>query len=240
MINIQPKSDGPIIQVAIDTLTVGKAIEVAERALRAGVDWLEAGTPLLAFEGVRAIGALSRAFPGVPVLADFKMMDGVRKYVLETAAQGGHLASICGVAADASIRAAIQAGKESGTGVVVDLYAVPDKVKRAVEVEAMGADVVYVHFGTDERNEGTSPDPITLVPSVCAAVHVPVGASSFDEEGGMAAVRAGADIVVIGHPLITGTDSEELLTEYVRRAREIYADIRSLKSNPGTSSGGTQ
>ena len=60
----------PIVQVAIDVLTIDDAMRIAEAAVRAGADWLEVGTPLVTFEGVRAIGALARAFPGVPVLAD--------------------------------------------------------------------------------------------------------------------------------------------------------------------------
>ena len=231
MIDIWPKTDGPIIQVAIDTLTIEDALGVAERALRAEIDWLEAGTPLITFEGVKAIGALSQAFPGVPLLADFKMMDGVRKYVLATAEQGGHLSTICGVAADASIRAAVKAGQDSDTRVVVDLYAAPEMVKRAAEVVSMGADVVYVHFGADQRLEDLSQDTMGLIPSVKAAVDGPVGASTFDVEGGAAAVKAGADIVVIGHPLIAGPDSEALLTEYVRRARTAYANARADTSN---------
>lgn len=222
MIEIKPKADGPIIQVAIDVVTIKEAIKIGEKALRAGVDWLEAGTPLLVFAGVRAISALSEAFPGVPILADFKMMDGVRKYVLETGTQGGHLATICGVASDASIRAAVKAGKESGIRVVVDLYAAPDMVKRACEVEAMGVDVVYAHFGVDTRAEDPSQDTIRHVPAMRASVRIPVGSSTFGIEEGAAAVKAGADIVVIGHPLITGPQSNELLIEYVQRAREAY------------------
>src|SRR5262249_48613478 len=76
-LGIQP----PVVQVAIDVLSIDEALRIAEAAVRAGVDWLEAGTPLITFAGVQAIGALARAFPGVPVLADYKMMDGVRKYV---------------------------------------------------------------------------------------------------------------------------------------------------------------
>ena len=53
----------------------------------ASMAYQKAGTPLITYEGVRAIGALAKAFPGIPVLADYKMMDGVRKYVVETANQ---------------------------------------------------------------------------------------------------------------------------------------------------------
>ena len=54
----------------------------------------------------------------------------------------------------------------------------------------MGADAVYVHFGADQRAEDVTQDTIGLVPAVQAAVKMPVGASSFDTEGGAAAVRA--------------------------------------------------
>src|SRR6187399_1063455 len=111
----------PVVQVAIDVLTLDDALRIAEAAVKAGVDWLEAGTPLITFAGVRAIGELARAFPGVPVLADYKMMDGVRKYVVETAKQGGQVATICAVASDASIREAVRAGQDSGVAVISDL-----------------------------------------------------------------------------------------------------------------------
>src|SRR5436190_20396514 len=119
---IQP----PIVQVAIDVLTVDDALRIAEAAVRAGVDWLEAGTPLVTFAGTGAIGALARAFPGVPVLADYKMMDGTAKYVHETAAQGGHICTVCAVASDSSIRAAVKAAAEAGIVLIADLYAAPD------------------------------------------------------------------------------------------------------------------
>ncbi|HTE20457.1 MAG TPA: orotidine 5'-phosphate decarboxylase / HUMPS family protein, partial [Armatimonadota bacterium] len=124
----------PVVQVAIDVLQIDRALRVAEAAVRAGVDWLEVGTPLVTFEGVKAISALAREFPEHPVLADFKMMDGVRKYVLATAEQGGRIATICGVASDASIRTAVQAGKDCGVRIICDLYAAPDGPRRAREV----------------------------------------------------------------------------------------------------------
>ena len=101
----------PVVQVAIDVRTVDEALRIAEAAIRAGVDWLEVGTPLVTFAGTSSIGALAQAFPETPVLADYKMMDGVAKYVHETAAQGGRICTICAVASDASIRTAVQAAK---------------------------------------------------------------------------------------------------------------------------------
>lgn len=214
---------GPIVQVAIDTLTVDEALRVAEAAVKAGADVLEAGTPLITFEGTRAIGAIAKAFPQMPVLADFKMMDGVRKYFLETAKQGGHIATICAVASDASIRTAVQAGAEADVMVLCDLYASADPVRRAAEVVAMGVDAVYLHWGADQRAEDPQGDPYRGLAELLQAVSVPVGAATWDADGGEKVFGMGADIAVIGAPLINAPDPEAALRDYVKRAREAWA-----------------
>jgi len=212
----------PVVQVAIDVMDVDRALRVAEAAVRAGVDWLEAGTPLITFQGVRAIGALARAFPEHPVLADFKMMDGVRKYVLATAEQGGRLATICGVASDASIRAAVQAGRDCGVRVVCDLYAAPDGPRRAREVETLGVDSAYIHFGADQRAEEPDRDPLLFLAEVAGRLRVPIGVGTFATAHGIAAARRGADVFVIGVPYILEEDPTASLREYAGRVRDAW------------------
>jgi 3-hexulose-6-phosphate synthase/6-phospho-3-hexuloisomerase len=48
----------PIVQISLDILTIDEAVSTAEMALRAGVDWLEAGTPLIFAEGMNGVRAL--------------------------------------------------------------------------------------------------------------------------------------------------------------------------------------
>ena len=81
----------PIVQISLDLTSLDEALETAAIAVDAGVDWLEAGTPLIVSQGVAAIGALARAFPAYPVLADYKAMDSGGKHVERTVAQGGSL-----------------------------------------------------------------------------------------------------------------------------------------------------
>ena len=40
----------PIVQISLDLTNLPEALEMAEIAVSAGVDWLEAGTPLLLAE----------------------------------------------------------------------------------------------------------------------------------------------------------------------------------------------
>ncbi len=217
-LRIQP----PIVQVAIDVLNIDDALRLGEAAVRAGVDWLEVGTPLVTFEGVRAIGALAREFPHVPVLADYKMMDGVRKYVVETAKQGGRIATICAVASDASLREAIRAGQEAGVVVLCDLYAAPDAALRARQLADMGIDSVYVHWGADQRNADPAYDALTELSAVLKAVTIPVGVGTFSVEDGVRAAGMGADILVIGVPLIQVPDVEGALREYIEQSKAAY------------------
>jgi 3-hexulose-6-phosphate synthase/6-phospho-3-hexuloisomerase len=63
-------ADKPIIQVSLDVTTLDEALALAHAAMRAGVDWLEAGTPLILAEGLRSVQALRAAYPATPIVAD--------------------------------------------------------------------------------------------------------------------------------------------------------------------------
>src|SRR4029079_17544196 len=65
-----------IVQISLDVTSKEEVLETAEMAMRAGVDWLEAGTPLIIAEGMHGVRALRKRFPGVPIVADLKTMDG--------------------------------------------------------------------------------------------------------------------------------------------------------------------
>jgi 3-keto-L-gulonate-6-phosphate decarboxylase len=61
-----------IVQISLDITNIPEAIETAQVALRAGVDWLEVGTPLIIAEGMNGVRALRKGFPDVPIVADLK------------------------------------------------------------------------------------------------------------------------------------------------------------------------
>jgi 3-hexulose-6-phosphate synthase len=214
------KPAGAIVQVCIDVRTAEEALAVAEMAVRAGVDWLEVGTPMILFSGIPVIEQLASAWPDRTIFADIKIVDGARKYVVAAAGHGAHIVSVCGIATDATIREAIAGGREVGAQVCVDLYASPDPVARAREVVAMGADLVYLHYGGDQRAAYPDGDrTLAQIPLVRQVVDAPIGVVTFEGPNAVAAIEAGADIVLIGHPFLIGPDAEGMLTDYVRQVR---------------------
>ncbi|MGN6604242.1 MAG: orotidine 5'-phosphate decarboxylase / HUMPS family protein, partial [Ginsengibacter sp.] len=66
----------PVVQISLDLTDINETLETAAMALRSGVDWLEAGTPLLLAEGLHGVKKLREHFPGIPIVADLKTMDG--------------------------------------------------------------------------------------------------------------------------------------------------------------------
>ena len=192
----------PWIQVAIDAREIGAAQKLARAAVEAGADWIEAGTPLITFESVRAIGALVEVCQGKPVLADYKAQDGVGKYFLEAGRQGAKVATVLGAVPDGSIKAAVEVREESGVEVVVDLLGVRNLAQRAAEVEALGVDYVMLHLGFDEARADPSKHALDGLEEVLGAVTIPVGVGTFAPEEALEAVRMGASFVVQGEPLL--------------------------------------
>lgn len=224
MIPIKP----PIVQLALDFATIEEALAVARMGVAAGVDWLEIGTPLIVSQGLSPIGAMVRAFPNYPVLADYKTMDSGGKNVHRTKAQGGHIMTVCANAPDETVRAAIAASKETGIMVVADTIGVMQQAARARQCAEWGVHMIYLHYGADQRNADGSQDSVQWLDEVLKAVDIPVGVGTFDVEDAVRAVAQGADLVAIGHPVISGPNAANELHEFVRAVRENYRP-RNLK-----------
>jgi 3-hexulose-6-phosphate synthase/6-phospho-3-hexuloisomerase len=67
----------PIVQISLDLTSIPEALETAAMALRAGVDWLEAGTPLIIAEGMNGVRALRKAFPARNARAAVSRASGI-------------------------------------------------------------------------------------------------------------------------------------------------------------------
>lgn len=212
----------PWVQIAIDATSLDRARELGSLALEAGADWIEAGTPLITFQGVAAIGVLAKLCPGKPILADFKAQDGVGKYFKEAGRQGAKLATVLGVVANGSVKAAVEGGREAGVQVVADMYAVPhgSLARRARELEDMGVNYLMIHLGFDESRDEPNKRPTDGLEEVLKAVNIPVGVGTFGLEDALEAVKKGASFVVQGEPLLSAKDGPERLRKFIKAVQK--------------------
>ena len=212
----------PLVQIALDFPTVDEALRVAAIGIEAGVDILEAGTPLIVAEGVRAIEALVDAYPDYPVLADYKTMDSGFKNVQLTHQRGGHYMTVCANAPDETVQSAINEGRRTGVKVVADTIGVKQQAARAEQCADWGVDMIYLHYGADQRRADETHDSTQWIEEVQGAVSIPIGVGTFGIEDAVRAARMGVALVAIGHPLISGERPLELLTEYVERVKSAH------------------
>jgi 3-hexulose-6-phosphate synthase/6-phospho-3-hexuloisomerase len=198
----------PVLQLALDFVDLRRAVKSAQAGVANGVDWLEVGTPLIKSEGLQAIRELRSLFPHVTLVADMKIMDAGRIEVETAAKAGANIVDVLGAASDATIRECVQAGKNYGAKIVVDLIAVKDPVSRAKQVEDSGADYITVHCSIDEQMEGK--DPFETLRRVAEAVSLPVGvAGGINSETAPRALEAGASIVIVGGAITKAVDPRE-------------------------------
>src|SRR2546428_1648133 len=103
-----------IVQISLDVTNIPEALETAHMARRAGVDWLEAGTPLIIAEGMNGVRALRREFPDVPIVADLKTMDGGWLEAQLMAQAGATHVVVMERAHAETIKVVVQAGRDFG------------------------------------------------------------------------------------------------------------------------------
>ncbi len=193
----------PLVQVSIDVTTMAEALALARGAARAGVDWLEVGTPLLLAEGLHAVRAFRQEFPDKPIVADLKTMDGAGLEAEMMFKAGANMVVVMGQAHDASIIEQVKMAKKYGGQVMCDVMLCPNKPGRARQAQELGVDYIIVHTGFDERNMIPGLSPLDDLPDVLAAVDIPVqavGGLTIDQA--IQTLEMGAQIVVFGAPLV--------------------------------------
>jgi len=213
----------PILQLALDFVDLKRALKNAQAGIAGGVDWLEAGTPLIKSEGLKAVRKLRELFPQATIVADMKIMDTGRVEVEAAAKAGANIVDVLGAATDATIRECIQAGKNYGAKIAVDMIAVDDVLARAQLAEELGADLVTIHCSVDEQMEGK--DPFAILRQVSEILTIPVAvAGGINSETAAEAVKAGAAVVIVGGAINKALDPEQAARQ-IRQGLDTGASI---------------
>ena len=214
----------PVLHVALDFMHLKRAVQAAKEAVEGGADWIEAGTPLIKSEGMEAVRALKKAFPGKTIVADLKTMDTGALEVEIAAKAGADVITIMGVTDDATILEAVKAARRYGAKIMIDLMRVEDKPKRAVELEKLGVDYLNMHVSIDEQMIART--PLRELKAVAKASRLPIAvAGGLNSETVAQAVKAGASIVIVGGAIMKAEKVAEA-------TRTIKKAIRTQKAIP--------
>jgi 3-hexulose-6-phosphate synthase len=232
----------PFVQISLDLTSIEEALEHARQAVRAGIDWLEAGTPLLLAEGLRSVQALRREFPQHPIVADLKTMDGGYLEAEMMAKAGASHVVVMGRAHPATLKMVVKAGRDYGVKVMGDDLACEDKPAAARRMQELGVDYIVHHVGYDERRDpeviarhgSIPPSPLDELRAVVQAVQIPVQAV-----GGLSVPQVlqlpqyGVYHLVLGAPLTVDAEAfKSPAHDLEGLLREILSRLRAETSSP--------
>lgn len=226
------------VQISLDLTSIPEALETAEMAVSAGVDWLEVGTPLVIAEGMNGVRALREKYPDTPIVVDLKTMDGGYLEAEMMAEAGATHVVVMGQAAEETIQEVVRAGEKFDLEVMGDNLGMDDPITGARFLAEAGCDYVVHHVPYDlrtvrQRRGQSYPSPLDQLDEIVDAVDVPVQAvGGLSTEEAMAVPEYGAPVVVIGAPLAieadrfetTSADIEGILSEICDRVHS-YGDV---------------
>ncbi|MCM8757380.1 MAG: orotidine 5'-phosphate decarboxylase [Candidatus Omnitrophica bacterium] len=201
------------LQLALDFVDLPRAVKVAREAVAAGVENLEAGTPLIKSCGLEAVRVLRKEFPAVKLVADLKVMDTGRLEAEMAFKAGADVVVVLAAASDETIREAVEASRNYGGQVMVDLMEESARLDRACSVEKLGIDYLGVHLAIDEQMKGKI--SFDFLRQVCQKVSLPVAvAGGLNSENVVEAVKAGASILIVGGAITKAPDVAEAVAKF--------------------------
>jgi len=217
----------PVLQVALDFLNLKRALKVAEAAVLGGADWLEAGTPLIKSEGLDSVRELRRRYPHHTIVADMKIMDVGRIEAESAFKAGADVVCVLGAADDSVIKECVEAARNYGGKVMVDLIGISSPLRRVKEVVRLGIDYLGMHTSIDEQMRGE--DPFKRLREISAAVDIPIAvAGGINSETAAEALNAGATVIIVGGAIIKDKEPQKAtatIKEAIKKRKVIKTEL---------------
>jgi len=227
-LGLKPLYEGPKLQVAIDERYLKDALPIAEASYRGGAEIIEAGTPLIKSEGLKAVKELHRVCPNASVLADLKTFDTGWLETELAVENGADIVTVMGATDDYTIKDAVGAARKYGVKVMVDLMNLKDPLTRGIEAEKLGVDIVCMHVGISaQAREREIDQKMALVESLTNSIKVPVAvAGGIKLEVVPQMVKAGAKVLIVGGAITKSANPEEATKRFIELIRSTWSSTK--------------
>ncbi|HDS45335.1 MAG TPA: bifunctional 5,6,7,8-tetrahydromethanopterin hydro-lyase/3-hexulose-6-phosphate synthase [Methanomicrobia archaeon] len=215
--------DPPYLQVALD-IPKWEHMERVVRELPLNDHLIiEAGTPLIKRYGVDIVEKIKAIKPDTFVVADLKTLDTGNLETRMVADAGADAVVISGLAPLRTIEKAIEEARKTGIYASIDMLNVRNvlDVLNDLSVSGFIPDIVELHRAIDveelERHAWGNIEEIKQVDSKGKMLVAVAG--GVREESVEYALRAGADILIVGRGITNASDVEGAARRYLRLAR---------------------
>jgi bifunctional enzyme Fae/Hps len=217
----------PYLQVAFDLTELESVLNVLDQLPTSDHLILEAGTPLIKRYGLGVIREMRKARPSAFIVADLKTLDTGNLEARMAADEAADAVVVSGLAPASTIDKAIEEANKTGIYVVIDMLNVekPELVLKALRNKP---DVVELHRAIDAENTAHAWGDIPKVKKHTKLIAVAGGIRQDNIED---ALKAGADILVVGRAITAARDVEGAARTFLKGLKQSDIDQYRVKTD---------
>ncbi len=202
---VQRLWDPPYLQVALDLVEMKKVEQVLCDLPENDHLLIEAGTPLIKKFGLGIIPEIRKIRPNAFIIADMKVLDTGNLEARMAADSSADAVVISGLAPVPTLEKAISEARKTGIYSIVDMLNVADPVK-VIKSLKVKPDVVELHRAIDAEDTAHAWGDIPALKKAAGGKLLVATAGGIRVDVVKDAVRAGADIIVVGRAITASKD----------------------------------
>jgi len=206
--------DAPYLQVAMDLVDMGKVAQVLKEVPENDHVIIEAGTPLIKKFGLGVIGEIRKLRPNAFIIADMKILDTGNLEARMAADATADAVVVSGLAPTSTIEKAISEARKVGIYSIVDMLNVQSPAK-LIEKLKVKPDIVELHRAIDTEETAHAWGDIPAIKKAAGGKLLVATAGGIRVDVVKDALKAGADILVVGRAITASKDIEHAAEEFL-------------------------
>jgi bifunctional enzyme Fae/Hps len=206
--------DPPYLQVALDLVDMGRVAKVLKELPENDHLIIEAGTPLIKKFGLGVITELRKLRPNAFIIADLKILDTGNLEARMAADASSDAVVISGLAPSSTMEKAIAEARKVGIYSIVDMLNVQNPAK-VIEKLKVKPDIVELHRAIDTEDTAHAWGDIAAIKKAAGGKLLVATAGGIRVNVVNDALKAGADILVVGRAITASKDIKHAADEFL-------------------------
>jgi bifunctional enzyme Fae/Hps len=206
--------DPPYLQVAMDLVDMGKVAQVLKEVPQNDHVIIEAGTPLIKKFGLSVLGEIRKLRPNAFIIADMKILDTGNLEARMAADATADAVVVSGLAPLSTIEKAVSEARKVGIYSIIDMLNVSNPVK-LIQSLKVKPDIVELHRAIDVEETAHAWGDIPSIKKAAGGKLLVATAGGIRVDVVKDALKAGADILVVGRAITASKDIEHAADEFL-------------------------
>jgi len=215
--------DPPYLQVALDLVDMGKVASVLKDLPQNDHLIIEAGTPLIKKFGLGVISEIRKMRPNAFIIADMKILDTGNLEARMAADASADAVVVSGLAPASTMEKAIAEARKVGIYSVVDMLNVQNPAK-VIEKLKVKPDIVELHRAIDTEDTAHAWGDIAAIRKAAGGKLLVATAGGVRVNVVKDALKAGADILVVGRAITASKDIKHAADEFIEKLEKEEID----------------